>query len=107
MWLPGIPMTIRELSGLALLIVGTALVPLGWIVSHKILILAVVLDFVGFVLFYTERMLKKEELQAKEGVSSGSYGSHVPGDMNNCTGWRIGGRTETFESTSSNGGDGD
>lgn len=101
-------MTAREVIGLALLIVGTSLVPLGWIVSHKILILAVALVFVGFVLFYTERMIKKEELQAKEGVSSGSFGSHVPGDMHNYTGWRTGGRTEPIDASSSEGGaDGD
>lgn len=101
-------MTLREIFGLALLIVGTALIPLSWIVSHKILLLAVVLDFVGFLLFYTERILKQEAQQAKDGVSSGSYGSHVPGDMNNYTGWRTGGRTDTFDSGSSDGGgDGD
>lgn len=101
-------MTIRELIGLASLIAGTALVPLGWIVSHKILLISALLFFVGLVLFYTERMIKKEELQAKEGVSSGSYGSHAPGDIHNYTGWRTGGRTEPFDSGSSDGGaDGD
>jgi hypothetical protein len=99
-------MTLRETLGLALLIVGTALVPLGWIVSHKILLLAFLLDFVGFWLFYTERILKQEIQQAKDGVSSGSYGVHYPGDMNNYTGWRTGGRTETFDS-SEGGSDGD
>jgi len=101
-------MTIRELLGLASLIAGTALVPLGWIVSHKILLLSALLFFVGLVLFYTERMIKQEERQSKEGVPSGSYGSHVPGDMNNYTGWRTGGRTDTFDSGSADGGgDGD
>lgn len=100
-------MTLREIIGLALLIVGTALIPLGWIVSHKILLLAVVLDFIGFWLFYTERILKQEIQQAKDGVSSGSYGSHVPGDMNNYTGWLTGGRTDTFDSGSAGSGDSD
>lgn len=100
-------MTLREILGLALLIIGTALVPLGWIVSHKILLLAGLLDFVGLWLFYTERVVKQQIQQAKDGVASGSHGSHVSGNMNNYTGWRTGGRTDAFDSGSDGSGDGD
>lgn len=101
-------MTARELIGLACLISGTALVPIGWIVSHKILLLAGLLIGVGAWLFYTERMLKKEEQLAKESTAGGSYGPYVPADIHNYTGWRTGGRTNSLESSASeSGSDGD
>ena len=101
-------MTVREFIGLGLLIAGVAIVPLGWIVSHKILLLASLLFGVGAWLFYTARMLKREELLAKEGTQSGSHGPVVPKDVHNYTGWRTGGRTHPLDSNSSEGGaDGD
>jgi len=102
-------MTAREIIGLVFLIVGTATVPLGWIVSHRILLLAGLLLGVGAWLFYTERMLKREEQLAKESAGGGNYGHPIPGDIHNYTGWRTGGRTEPFDSTSSSegGADGD
>lgn len=101
-------MTAREIVGLGSLIVGAAIVPLGWIVSHNILLLAGLLLGVGAWLFYTERMLKREEQLTKEGTGSGNYSRPMSGDINNSTGWRTGGRTETLESAScEGGGDGD
>jgi hypothetical protein len=102
-------MTAREIIGLVILIVGTAIVPLGWIISHKILLLAGLLIGVGAWLFYTERMLRREEQLSRESASSGNYGPPIPGDIHNYTGWRTGGRTESFDSTSSSegGSDGD
>jgi hypothetical protein len=94
-------MTVREVAGLLLLIVGTALVPLGWIISHKILLLVGVLVGVGAWLFYTERMLKKEKQLARENTGNGSHGTPLPGDIHNYTGWRTGGRTQPIDSTSS------
>jgi hypothetical protein len=101
-------MTVREIIGLVFLIVGTAIVPLGWIVSHKILLLAGLLLGVGVWLFYTARMLKREEQLAKESTGGGNYGPPMPGDIHNYTGWRTGGRTQPLDTTSSEGGsDGD
>lgn len=100
-------MTAREIIGLVFLIAGIAIVPLGWIVSHKILLLAGLLFGAGAWLFYTERMLKRAAQLDGEGASGGNYGHPVPGDMHNYTGWRTGGRTEPLDSTSSEGGTGD
>ena len=101
-------MNVREITGLALLIVGTAIVPLGWIISHKLLLLAALFIVVGTWLFYTERMLKREEQLSKESSSNGNYGAPIPGDIHNYSGWRTGGRTEHFDSHSESGGsDGD
>ena len=100
-------MSIREIIGLVLLIAGVALVPLGWIVSHKILLVSGALLFAGCWLFYTARVLRREENLARESSSSGSYGPHVPGDIHNYTGWRSGGRTEPLDSSSDGGGSSD
>lgn len=101
-------MTTRELAGLVFLIAGVAIVPLGWIVSHKILLLAGLLLGVGAGLFYTARMLKREEQLARESTGGGNYGPPIPGDVHNYTGWRTGGRTQPLDSDSSEGGsDGD
>ena len=101
-------MTAREIIGLVFLIVGTAMVPLGWIVSHKILFLAGLILGVGVWLFYTARILKREARLAKESTGGGNYGPPMPGDIHNYTGWRTGGRTQPLDTTSSEGGsDGD
>ena len=101
-------MTTRELAGLVFLIVGTAVVPLGWIVSHKILLLAALFIGAGAWLFYTGRMLKRAEQLAKESTGGGNYGPPTPGDVHNYTGWRTGGRTQPLDTGSSEGGsDGD
>ena len=101
-------MTTRELAGLVFLIVGTAVVPLGWIVSHKILLLAALFIGAGAWLFYTARMLKRAEQLAKESTGGGNYGPPTPGDVHNYTGWRTGGRTQPLDTGSSEGGsDGD
>ena len=92
-------MSARELIGLLLVIAGAVVVPLGWIVTHKLLIVAAGLLGIGGVLVYTGRVIRREQQQ------SGSQGSAVPADINNSTGWRSGGRTETFESHSAIDGD--
>jgi hypothetical protein len=102
-------MSFREIAGLLLLIAGVAIVPLGWIVNHKLSLVAGVLLFVGGWLFYTERALRRKAELAREDSGGGSYGPDMPGDIHNYTGWRTGGRTEPFDSfseSSDSGGDG-
>ena len=101
-------MSIREIVGLILIIGGAATTPLGWIVSHKILIGSAALIGIGGALFYTARVMKREERLARELSGGGEHGHVVPGDINNSTGWRSGGRTETLEAESlGHGADGD
>ena len=78
-------MTMRELVGLAFLVAGAAIVPLGWIVSHKILLLAGLLLGIGAWLFYTTRMLEREQQLAKESTDDGQYGPPIPRDLHNYT----------------------
>ncbi len=95
-------MTARELLGLVSLVLGILILPLGWIVSHKILLLASLILCIGAWLFFTERLLKKE--LGKESSDISNSGPHVPADVNNYTGWRTGGRTQPLDSNSSEGG---
>ena len=96
-------MSVREIMGLVFLIVGTAIVPIGWIVSHKILLIAGLFLGVGVWFFYTARVLKREERLAKDSTNSGNDERSVSGDVHNYTGWRTGGRTSPLDSTSSDG----
>ncbi len=101
-------MSLREILGVVLAIVGAAVDPLGWVVSAKGLVVAFALLAVGVGLFYTERRRKREEEIAKEGGGRAASGPEVPGDIHNYTGWRSGGRRQDMESTADSGGaDGD
>ena len=95
-WKSGGRISIREIGGLILIIAGAAIAPLGWIISHKILVGAAALIAVGAALFYTARVLRREERLAKE-ASGGSGDGAIPGDIHNYSGWRSGGRTETLD----------
>jgi hypothetical protein len=102
-------MSVREITGLLLLIAGVALVPFGWIISHKFLLVAGVLLCVGSWLFYTERAFRREAELARESSGGGSHGLDIPRDIHNYTGWRTGGRAEPFDSfleSRDSGGDG-
>lgn len=92
-------MNLTEATGLILAVAGAALVPLGWIVSAKIVVVGFVLLGVGVGLFYTERRLRREEKIDKESTGGGGTGSGVPADFYNYTGWRSGGRRRDMEST--------
>lgn len=62
-------MTTPGLAGLVFLIAVAAVVPFGWIVSHKILLLAVLFIGDGAWFFYTARMLNREEQFAKKSTA--------------------------------------
>jgi len=95
----------REAVGLLLAVAALVLVPVAWVSSRLLWLLAFVLFAAGVMLFYTERRIKREEQLEKE--SSGSS-SAVPADIHNYTGWASGGRSETMDSSfDSEAGDGD
>jgi uncharacterized protein (DUF58 family) len=103
-------MRLREVIGLLLVIVGLSLLPAAWAFSRLLWALAFMLLLAGFVLFYTERMAKKEEKLEKETGRTSSHrkGTAVPTDIHNYTGWRSGGRSETMDhSVESSDGDAD
>lgn len=97
----------REWLGLVVLVLSVALVPVGMYVSPLLWAASFVGVCVGVWLLYTERVLRREAQAEKEGGSSQPTGREMPGDIHNYSGWRSGGRSESFESESSGGGDGD
>ena len=100
-------MNIREALGLLLIIAALVLVPAAWAFSNLLWALAFVLLVVGAGLFYTERVIKKEEKLEKESRGSCQGVHAMPTDIHNHTGWRSGGRSGSFESESSGGADAD
>ena len=100
-------MNFREALGLLLIVASLVLVPAAWAFSNLLWALAFVLLVVGAGLFYTERIIKKEEQLEKESGGSCQGGRAMPTDIHNYTGWRSGGRSSSFESDSSGGADAD
>ena len=99
-------MNFREYVGLALLVVATILIPVGQLFSRSIWVGSFLLFVAGAVLFYTERMVRKEERLDKEATGGSSSGPTMPADIHNYTGWRSGGRRDTTDNDFSGGGDG-
>ena len=100
-------MNFREVLGLLLIVAALVLVPAAWAFSNLLWALAFVLLIVGAGLFYTERVIKKEQQIEKESGGSCQGGHAMPTDIHNYTGWRSGGRSGSFESESSGGADAD
>ena len=99
-------MNFRESVGLALLVVATILIPVGQMFSRSIWVGSFLLFVAGAVLFYTERMVRKQERLDKEPTGGSSSGPAMPADIHNYTGWRSGGRRDTTDNDFSGGGDG-
>lgn len=100
-------MNFREALGLLLIVAALVLVPAAWAFSNLLWALAFVLLVVGAGLFYTERVIRKEEQLEKETGGSRQGSQAMPSDIHNYTGWRSGGRSGSFESESSGGADAD
>lgn len=100
-------MNFREWLGLIVLVVSGALVPVGMYVSRLLWADTFIGVCVGAWLLYTERVLRREAQAEGEGGGSRLTGREMPGDIHNYSGWRSGGRSESFESESSGGGNGD
>lgn len=96
-------MTFREIFGLTITTAGIVILPLAWMFSRLLWLIAGVLIFVGVTLFYTERVRKRAEQLEKEAGGGGS-GPGVPGDVHNYSGWQTGGRSGTMDGDSGGGG---
>ena|SRR5688500_1523959 len=105
MWPFSVSINLREALGLFLIFVGLVLVPVGWMWSRQLWLVAGLIWLLGVLLFFSERIMKRVEEDAKEGGEAG--GSHrmpLPGDVHNYSGWRHGGRSENMDGESSSGG---
>ena len=88
-------MTFREAVGMAAIVSGTVLLPIGWMFSRMIWVVALLLFGIGGAMFYTDRNIKKDIEIDKESTYSGNYGSAMPNDIHNYTGWQDGGRGDS------------
>lgn len=66
--------------------------------------MSIVLIFVGVMVFATQKYIDKTE--EREFSSSDRSGHAMPGDIHGHTGWDKGGRSESWSSNFSDGGDG-
>lgn len=85
---------------MALIVAGLILLPTAWMFSRALWLVAGVLIFVGAFLFVTERVRKRAEQHDRETGGGGG----APGDVHNYSGWRAGGRSETMDGDSGDGG---
>src|SRR5215216_3351763 len=80
--------TVRELIGFAVVAVGVACLPLGWIAGLGWLVAGAALIFLGGFLYLTRRM--SNSLADPSGAVPDSPGAKA--DIHNYSGWRTGGR---------------
>lgn len=91
-------MTLREWTGLGLIVVGLLLLPAAWAFSRPLWLLSFCMFAVGVWSFYTGRVLRRDlELTDSRGSSRSEKG--IPSDINNYTGWQQGGRSKTMDPT--------
>lgn len=89
-------MNARETLGLILIVIGLILTPVAWMFSRSLCAITLMVLFFGAYLFYSERMIKKQEkLNKKHGeIMRDSSG---PTDVNNNPGWGSSGNSETID----------
>lgn len=81
--------------------VALVLVPTARAFSRLLWVLAFCLLIVGAMLFYTERVRKREEALRGKATGHAYHGRALPSDIHNYTGWQHGGRSDTMDAGSS------
>lgn len=85
-------MNIRETLGFILIMIGLILTPTAWMYSRSLCAVTLIILFFGAFLFYSERMIKKQEKLEKE--SGGCIPDRGIVDVHHNPGY---GRSETSE----------
>ena len=92
-------MNVREMLGLATIVVALVLVPVAWTTSRMLWLVSFLLLVLGSILFVSERIARRlERLERETGGGTCASGHAMPTDVHNFTGWRSGGRSETMDS---------
>ncbi|MFC1772171.1 hypothetical protein ACFL3A_02315 [Pseudomonadota bacterium] len=97
-------MEARQYIGIVLVIIGTTLIPIGWMFSTITAVVGWVAFVLGLAIFITQRYIEKTE-EAEFG--SGRGGSGIPTDVHDHSGWGSGGRSESWKSSTDYDGGGD
>jgi len=101
-------MSIREMLGILLVLIGLVLTPLAWAYMHLLWGFCIVLFGVGGYLFFTKRVQEKLDELDRDDRRSTNSGTPMPTDIFNYTGWRSGGHKDnTSRDSDFGGGDGD
>ena len=90
-------MELRNYIGLVLIVIGTSLMPVGWMYSQIIAFVGFLFLVLGAIIFYTQRAIRKEEAQELR-YGSSQRGHDLPADIHGHSGWSRGGRSESYES---------
>ena len=94
-------MAFVRILGLVLLVVGVVLQPIGWAYIHWLTPVSFAAIFVGVLMFIGATHKLREE----EGNGRGPSGKDMPGDIHGYSGQMHGGRSTSWESRGSSGGD--
>jgi hypothetical protein len=105
MWPFQVSINVREGVGASLVVIALVLTPVAWTWSRRLWLVVGALSLVGLMLFFSGRMARRERELEKEAPSGGGHGPAVPSDIQNYTGWRHAGRSETMDSESGAEGD--
>ena len=89
-------MNARETLGLILIVIGLVLTPVALMFSHLLVAVSMIVIIFGAFLFYTERMIKREEKLEKESGGCIPH-SRTTGDVHNYSGRANGGRSDTAD----------
>jgi len=98
-------MVFREMAGLVLTVIAFALTPVAWVSSRAMWAGVFTLTVLGLWLLFTDRVVRKLSRSSNGAANADSSGHAMPSDIHNHTGWRSGGRMETFDSHGAGGGD--
>ena len=97
-------MEARNYIGIVFVVIGTTLIPIGWMFSTIATVVGWIAFILGLIIFMTQRYIEKSE-EAEYGENRG--GPVVPSDIHDHSGWGSGGRSEGWKSSSDNDGGGD
>ena len=88
----------RHYIGIAIIVVGVVLQPIGWMYSTIVAVVSFILIAIGAFIFITQKVLEK--MEEKEFGSANRGGPDLPGDVHGSSGWERGGRSDAWESSS-------
>jgi len=93
----------RNWIGIVIILIGVILQPVGWIYLVWLQAVSFVLIAIGVFIFVTQKYIEHEE---EKEFNARRRGSGMPGDVHDNSGWGSGGRSDSWSSGSSEGGDG-
>lgn len=98
-------MVFREIVGFVVTVIGFALTPVAWVSSRAMWAAVFACTVLGLWLLFTDRVMRKLDNSSNDAAGAEGSGRAMPTDIHNHSGWRSGGRMETYESHGASGAD--